>query len=206
MSIKKQRTTSTSKQTRESARQKWLNLNQASDLQIVERLLRESIDAKETQAEERLSTDALCLLLCQQSRDQESVVLMKKLNYVARLSKQVLHYNLPTTNTVTKSATSSTSSTTSSFDPSSTPLRVFDNALQPDTLARLQATFCNANCNYWTEHNYEVYPPSPYFSFVVPLTPTIFQELGALGNLLSVIVSKTAEHFGGVEYAKYIEL
>ena len=203
MSIKKQRTTSTSKQTRESARQKWLNLNQASDLQIVERLLRESIDSTEIQAEERLSTDALCLLLCQQSRDQESVVLMKKLNYVARLSKQVLHYNLPTTNAVTKSTTSST---TSSFDPSSTPLRVFDNALQPDTLARLQATFCNANCNYWTEHNYEVYPPSPYFSFVVPLTPTIFQELGALGNLLSVIVSKTAEHFGGVEYAKYIEL
>ena len=200
MSIKKQRTTSTSKQTRESARQKWLNLNQASDLQIVERLLRESIDSTEIQAEERLSTDALCLLLCQQSRDQESVVLMKKLNYVARLSKQVLHYNLPTTNAVTKSATSS------SFDPSSTPLRVFDNALQPDTLARLQATFCNANCNYWTTHNYEVYPPSPYFSFVVPLTPTIFQELGALGNLLSVIVSKTAEHFGGVEYAKYIEL
>ena len=198
-SNKRKRNTRSVKELRESARQKWLSLNAASDLVIVEKLLRESIDAVDTSNEEdrneqTLSLDALCLLLCQQSRDKEAVVLMQQMGHVARLSKEVLHYAAANTKN------------TKSFDPMSTPLRVFDDSLAPETLKRLQATFCAADADYWTSHNYSVYPPSAYFSFVVPLIPASFTELGPLGDLLRLIVNKTEEHFGGVEDAKYAEL
>ena len=205
---KRQRTESTAKASHEAARRKWLTgMTKKDDLQIVERLLRESIhprstdsnDDKELELERRQSYDALCLLLCQQGRDDEATTIMRQLGHVARLSKQVLHYATPhATPQATPSATT--------FDPTCTPLRVFDNALRPDTLSRLQATFCAADAPYWTSHNYSVYPPSPYFSFVVPLTPDALQNLGPLGDLLSVIVKKTEEHFGGSEEARFAEL
>ena len=187
---KKQKTSTTSKQLHEAARKKWLSLSSLADLVVVEKLLRESVAiAKE---EERQSLDALCLLLCQQARNKEAVAIMQKLGHVARLSKQVLHYPLPTTTTTATAATS-------------TPLRVFDNALPASTLQSLQATFCAGDAHYWTSHNYAVYPPSPYFSFVVPIT-TSFVDYGPLGELLRTIVTQTEAHFGGASEAKYAEI
>ena len=188
---KKQKTSTTSKQLHEAARKKWLSLSSLADLVVVEKLLRESVAiAKE---EERQSLDALCLLLCQQARNKEAVAIMQKLGHVARLSKQVLHYPLPTPTTAATAATS-------------TPLRVFDNALPASTLQSLQATFCAGDAHYWTSHNYAVYPPSPYFSFVVPIKPTSFVDYGPLGELLRTIVSQTEAHFGGASEAKYAEI
>ena len=198
---KKQKTSTTSKQLHEAARKKWLSLSSLADLVVVEKLLRESVAiAKE---EERQSLDALCLLLCQQARNKEAVAIMQKLGHVARLSKQVLHYPLPTT---TATAATAAAAATSPYDPACTPLRVFDNALPASTLQSLQATFCAGDAHYWTSHNYAVYPPSPYFSFVVPITPTSFVDYGPLGELLRTIVTQTEAHFGGASEAKYAEI
>ena len=91
---KRQRTESTAKTSHEAARRKWLTgMTKKDDLQIVERLLRESIhprsttsnDDKELELERRQSYDALCLLLCQQGRDDEATTIMRQLGHVARL-------------------------------------------------------------------------------------------------------------------------
>jgi hypothetical protein len=199
---KRQRTEATSKSSREAARRKWLSMTSSTDLSIVEKLLRESIlAATSTNNEEelRLSRDALCLLLCQQSRDKEAVEIMKQLGHVARLSKEVLHYHQSTS-----LQTIFASGSAAKLDPMVTPLRVFDNSLSKSTLKTLQSTFCAADANYWSSHGYSVYPPSPYFSFVVPLDGS-FEKYGALGDLLRTIISKTEEHFGGAEFAKFAE-
>ena len=70
---KKQKTATTSKSLREAARKKWLSLSSASDVLLVERLLRESLTSSADSTEQNLTNDALCLLLCQQSRDEEAV-------------------------------------------------------------------------------------------------------------------------------------
>ena len=202
---------------RRMAREKWLSLDSAEDLIEVENLLRASSapmgsfsctnpearvtaasTAHETEvegdeaAERQLSLQALCLLLCQQERgNAEAAKIMLESKMVARLSREVLFYS-------TRARVGYVS------NPAQTPLRMFDEVLSPTVLSMLQEVFCPANANYWTAHSYSVFPPSPYFSYVVDLTEG--RDLGVLGNLIGAIAKLTGEHFGGAESARFAEI
>jgi hypothetical protein len=47
------------------------------------------------------------------------------------------------------------------------PCCIYDHVLSPLELEILQQVFGNPNASYWTEHNYSVEPPSPYFSYIL---------------------------------------
>ena len=50
------------------------------------------------------------------------------------------------------------------------PCRVYDNFLTPAQLGILQDIFESPQASYWTDHGYSVEPPSPYFSYLIPLS------------------------------------
>ena len=226
---KRPRPSESAEDLRERAKRLWA---QDGDLARVEALLRESLavataskhDSEEDDrnnaevATTDAATDALALLCAQSdhaSKRGEAVRLMQSANYLARLSSEVLWYN-----TAAAAATSATAALTQE-DLFCLPLRVIDQALPITCLQALQQSFCSDDCDYWTSHDYSVYPPSPYFSYVAPLHPPSEdgQTVGAasqnmpssmvagpLGQLIDTVRRHAEANFEGVEVARFAEV
>ena len=140
-------------------------------------------------------------LLCAQSDDpakrSEAAALMKSRDYVARLSADILCYTVPGAASCTSSAAQE--------DLFCLPLRVIDDALPKACLTALQRGFCSDDCDYWLSHDYSVYPPSPYFSYVMPLPPSRAGEkagvpltsAGPLGHLIDTVRKHAEANFEG---------
>ena len=196
---------STSQRLRSQARQLWLFPETKNYADGVEKLLRESIAeaGKEAEteeedealaAEQKQSLDALVCLLCQAGRDEDAAKLMRHLGHEARLASDVLCYPLvPRPETPPKQKARAR-----------LPLVVFDGALASNHLSTLQHALCRDDANYWLAHKYQVFPPSPYFSFVerVGAAP----ELGALGALVQRVVDLAANRFPAVRNASFFEM
>ena len=233
---------------RERARLAWLAVapDRPGDLGEVERLLRAALavaDGADADAgagsvpwwkrdnvepEKRLVLDALGLLLCQQHRQSaEATALLRRLDMVARLAPEVLHYEVnPAVSSAQASSSSGASSASSPSSPSSPsaanpgdlgdlPLHVVDRALPSPVVSQLQRTFCPRDASYWTDHKYSVYPPTPYFSYIVPLgdlragaATAGGKGSGALGALVDAVQRHACSHFGEDigDLARYAEV
>jgi hypothetical protein len=159
------------------ARSLWLSLASDTSLAEVEELYRQAWSLRSTDGDSnrddgatKEAGDKLALLLLQSGRNREADEILQSLGYACRL------------------AVFSSSSRASSSSPQ---CRMYDNYLTPTQLDILRSVFQSPDASYWTDHNYSVEPPSPYFSFVIPLNTsstatasTPGEEFGFLGDLV----------------------
>lgn len=205
-----------------SAKQNWLYPKQESDHNDVEKLLRECIEVleddgidisdEEVDREDimflRAQThDALTLFAIQKSNSEPKDVyrLLREGGYVARLSKDILHYTIPTD--VSASAVEQHECQSPPTEPRA-PCRVYDDALPPEQLDILIRALCPKNASYWKDHSYSVYPPTPYFSYVFDLKDTTLNQLGALGDHVRTIKQLSCELISDIteETPQYAEV
>lgn len=170
------------------ARKLWFSAETKEDLDEVERIYRKVWErCAYAEAGERLAT--LCL---QSGRPADDILL--DLGYSCRLA--VLNYSL--------NATQEDSSQLSTTDASMIPGRVWNDFLTPFQLQILRETFQNPQADYWQSHNYQVEPPSPYFSYVLPMDQ--LQDYGTLGEIVKRVQQQVAAWKPLVNQCTYVEL
>ncbi|KAL3929898.1 MAG: hypothetical protein SGBAC_012004 [Bacillariaceae sp.] len=172
------------------ARSIWLDASAIEDLDRVEELYRQALNSKQqsnnttkngplkkkkkttafaelSAAEYRKTGERLSLLYCQSGRTQKAKKGLQYLGFICRLSKQVLDYPLPSKQNG-KSRRKRTAKKQSNSK-SVPPCVIYDNFLHDEELEQLKVVYGDPKASYWTSHNYRVEPPSPYFSYVLPL-------------------------------------
>jgi len=138
---------------------------------------------------QRLAMEQLCMILCQTERSNEAKPMLEKLGYVCRLATCVLNYPLQDDTTTGSSSISNNSSNRTDI-----LCHAWDSFLSTCELQHLRDVFEDRNADYWLQHDYRVEPPSPYFSYVVPLTRSkvsdsnhkvsIDDRFGCLGDII----------------------
>ena len=91
-------------------------------------------------------------------RIAEADAVLQHLGFSCRLSRELLC-----------GAVQATSTVGTSHNTTNIPCRIYDNFLSPSDIDHLSSVFGDIESTYWTDHNYSVEPPSPYYSFVIPL-------------------------------------
>jgi len=188
------------------ARQAWLSATEQSHLDYAEKLYRVFlVRALKRQNEgsdppsDREGDDAveearkrLFLLLCQAGKDHEVAPRMRRKGFTARLARGILNY--------TEAPLLAYNKTKSTF----VPCAVFDNVLPSSALEALVNVFCPVDANYWNAHGYCVEPPTPFFSYVLPMAEA--NSYGAMGILAMAVKAHAKEHFGDkVDRSVYAE-
>lgn len=142
------------------------------------------------------------LLLCQSGRCRKAKKGLVSMGFTCRLAQQVLDY--PSDDEYCKSNIDDT--TTSDIREqnvkkkqlSSPPCcQIIDGFLSKSEMERLRVVFESPTASYWTDHQYTVEPPSPYFSYVISLDQireTKYNggnntQFGFIGQLIQKIVS-----------------
>lgn len=186
----------------EAARKIWLCPGENLDYEIVvKKKLRKCIHILENDhvnmdededAQFSLHTqanDALTLLCIQKSayKPKEVYRLLRNAGYIARLSQEVLRYQIPF------SSTNNSMELGSQLSDTSCPCRVYDEALSKANLDILIQALCPEKASYWKDHDYSVHPPSPYFSYVFNLEDDTLQQLGALGQHVSTVLRLSSQ-------------
>jgi hypothetical protein len=155
------------------------------------------------QAGERLS-----MLLLQSGRHDEATNILIDLGYTCRLSSAVLNY--PTLEPADREHAST--STAGSSCAETIPCRIHDNFLTANELECFQSIFQDPNADYWTDHKYAVEPPSPYFSYLLPLSNSaksntaLKSDFGIMGQILERIRDLVAEWKPLVHQCTYVEM
>lgn len=140
--------------------------------------------------------EKLALILLQSGRETEADQILTSLGYTCRLSSSVLNYD-----TATTVDTMGTGHATENKD---IPCRIYDDFLSDAEQQMLQTVFLDpANC-YWTDHSYTVEPPSPYFSYLIPLRSVISSDSG-IAAFVSRLQNVLQPHFP-VKNASYCEM
>lgn len=186
------------------ARKLWLS--GSSDLIRVEKLYRKALKATKTsnsktngkrrrilqlsKSEYKAAGEKLALLLCQSGQWEKAQKGLTSMGYRCRLASCVLDY--PEVR----------SPSTSSQSP---PCRVYDNFLSEEETAILKEVFEDRGASYWIDHGYEVEPPSPYFSYVVPLEHAT-SDFGFIGHLMHKCRRQLQSRFPDLEEAKHVEM
>ena len=109
--------------------------------------------------------EKLGLLLCQSGRCKKAKKGLVSMGYTCRLAEQVLDYPYDDDNVITEE----TNVNANKEQSNSSPCQILDGFLSQSELEQLQLVFESPESSYWTDHNYSVDPPSPYFSYVLPL-------------------------------------
>ena len=139
--------------------------------------------------------ERLALLLCQSGRCSKAKKGLSSLGFTCRLSEKVLDYQ------------SSSETNGQLQQEKSVPCQIIDNFLPEPWLKRLGRVFMNPDANYWTYHNYSVEPPSPYFSYILPLGEEL-KSFGFIGKLIERITNcpLIAEKFPKIRNATAAEM
>ncbi|GAX28302.1 methyl-CpG-binding domain protein 4 [Fistulifera solaris] len=133
--------------------------------------------------------ERLALLYIQSGRTQQADVILKVLGYKCRLAHGILDY--PTSSPLES--------------PPNPPCQIYNDYLDPLTLNILRDAFLDPGADYWVHHSYSVEPPSPYYSFVVPLES--IDTTSCLGNLLRSLQSTSARlKSSSIQQATAVEL
>ena len=169
-----------------TARKLWLRAACQSDLDEVERLYRWALSSKTNisnddeppKKKNRKSGDCglnrtqftqagekLALLLCQSGRCKKAKRGLASMGFTCRLARQVLDYPYKKEN----DSSGSNGDNEMKQAEGSYICQVVDGFLSQHELERLRLVFASPTANYWTDHSYSVEPPSPYFSYVLPL-------------------------------------
>jgi hypothetical protein len=156
----------------------------------------------------------LYLLLCQSGRDEEVAPRMRNQGFVARLGRKILNYaeqvehkDSSQSAPATVASQMSSAQNTLTKAPTSKPLpcAIADEVLPAEIFGILRKTFRSSD-SYWEDHGYSVEPPSPYFSYVLPLAEV--DRIPALGQLALAVKKLCADHFGAehANRAKFAEI
>lgn len=143
---------------------------------------------------QRDAKEKLALILVQSGRHQEADAMLESLGFTCRLALDVFKTHSTTTLTY---AASTNPHTPNSY------CRVFDHMLPENELRLLQEVFSNIHGSYWTDHNYQVEPPSPYYSYVLPLKETI---TGTLEAIIHRLRNHLKTHFPSLKTATVAEV
>lgn len=127
----------------------------------------ETMDAEKSCDEQQRSAyvvagERLALILLQSGRVQEADEILHELGYTCRLARSVFQPE-----TIIESIQRPRMSSTL------IPCQVWDSFLPLGLLRKLQSIFCPVDAPYWTDHHYRVEPPTPYFSYLVPLNDVL---------------------------------
>ena len=185
------------------ARTLWLSHD--ADMDEVERLYRAVLNAhreggdmkEQTLVSEHTSgiaKEKLALLLCQSGRSAEAAEMLSSLGYICRLSTTVLDY--PTINSIASSTETSTTS--------KRPCYILDNFLTDVELQVLRDVFGDPGANYWVHHDYQIEPPSPYVSYLIPLDKT--DDFGFVGELVNKCLRQLRSQFPLLDKATCVEM
>ena len=203
-----------------AARKLWLSATNQSDLDEVERLYRWALSSKTkidgndinnngdnqedgpqkkkikksghcglNRKQFNQAGEKLALLLCQSGRCKKAKKGLEAMGFICRLARQVLDY--PTSDDDCNNE-EDTDVTIPKLKKCSS-CQIIDGFLSNEELVRLRLVFANPEACYWTDHNYAVEPPSPYFSWVISLDDLMDDDssyqYGFLGDLIEKILS-----------------
>ena len=202
-----------------AARKLWLAATCQSDLDEVERLYRWALSTKTqhhpsqptdchdrageppkkrtkssgggcglNQEEFNQAGEKFALLLCQSGRCKKAEKGLAAMGYTCRLAKQVLDYPSDDGCNSTGSDSLAINDETGKIIP---PCQIVDGFVSNMELERLRLVFESPTASYWTDHQYTVEPPSPYFSYVIPLERIRNgkDQFGFIGDLTRKIAS-----------------
>lgn len=176
----------------QEARQLWLASTTDGDLDQVERLYKSSLNAtgssgsgsknkrqrrsyaELSRSEYRQAGERLSLLYCQSGRTAKAQKGLAYLGFECRLAREVLDYPFKAKPAKKKNLKASSNTTP--------PCMILDDFLHPVELQHLQKVFKDPSAPYWTDHQYQVEPPSPYFSYVMDLRSPPKGFLGRLAH------------------------
>ncbi len=125
----------------------------------------------------RKAFERLALLLCQSGRFKKAKGILTKLGYECRLSQVVLNYPLSP-----QGESNNTKEVQDQGASSEIPCCVLDGFMTKHEVNHLRDVFESPSASYWVDHNYAIEPPSPYFSYVLPLNKA--SDLGFVGELI----------------------
>jgi hypothetical protein len=157
----------------------------------------------------QLAGEKLSLIYLQSGRALEADRILEILGYKCRLARNILDY---TTETPLETWKNGSGSATRG-DASAIPCCVYDDFLSPAELNLLRTVFSDPSNSYWTDHNYTVEPPSPYFSYLLPLEQSLhhvpknkegLQQIAC--RLRDFLAQHYAIQFPNVDRAEYVEL
>lgn len=120
---------------------------------------------------QREAGEKLALLYLQTGRSEKADEILVRLRYSCRLAGIIINYP---------------EETLAHGPPTYTgqlpPARVFDDFLSPAELEVLKRVFCDRESSYWKDNGYSVEPPSPYYSFIIPMAE--IESFGIIGNII----------------------
>lgn len=227
----------------EAANKLWLAATCQSDLDEVERLYRWALSSKSppriaedevggsgsddgpptkkeksgqcglNQEQFNRAGEKLALLLCQSGRCKKAKKGLVAMGFTCRLAEKVLGYPYDNEHLIHEE----TNVNTIKVKSKSSPCQIIDGFLSKSELQHLRSVFESPESSYWTDHNYSVDPPSPYFSYVISLEqlrPTKGKgekqlAFGFIGDLAQKIIACPIlnEKFPQLQpSAKYVEL
>lgn len=86
------------------------------------------------------------------------------------------------------------------------PCTAADNVVPQAAFEALQQALGPIGASYWVDHGYSVEPPSPYFSYVLPMSPALLHgsdgALGSLGALVQCVYALGVKRFGEEKMCK----
>lgn len=155
----------------------------------------------------KVAGEKLALIMCQSSRGVKAKMGLSSLGYTCRLASCVLDYPLLSEQHDVGSQPSPSSSSRNVHDDAKPPCIICDNFLNNHQQSYLKNIFEDPKSSYWADHNYEIEPPSPYFSYVLPLW-SANHDYGFLGDLIRQIfeLPQLRRKFPKLKNAKYVEM
>ena len=205
-----------------AARKIWLSAKDESDLKKVEELYLRAMktSSKKSEQDDNGNDDVeppkkkqnrtkplskkdyakagekIALIFCQSGRAKKVKRGLSSLGFVCRLSTSVFDY--PMEMEQTRAADSN--------DISDAPCMIVDNFLTGECLHYLKRIFEDPGATYWTNHEYQTEPPSPYFSYVLAMKS--LHKCGFLGDLLSRISSNALlqSKFPALKEVQFVEM
>jgi methyl-CpG-binding domain protein 4 len=152
-----------------------------------------------TPSESKKACERLALLLCQSDRLSKAKSLLSRMGYVCRLSGAVLDYEIPQPQPISilsNIGCSGGEGLTSNTGAS--PCCILDNFMSQIDVDHLADVFKSPTADYWTSHDYAVEPPSPYFSYIIPLDSPSRKNNSTSNNESSTLAMSNFGFLGGL--------
>jgi hypothetical protein len=172
-----------------------------------------------TSEEYQHAGERLALLMCQSGRANQMAKALRSLGFTCRLATQVLDYPM-----IQQPQTTDIMSTRIIPPDAAAPCIMIDNFLSPAMFQFLRHVFDDPQASYWIDHQYQLEPPSPYVSYIIPLadinmdppppSPPLHDinnhnnNYGGLGVLIHQLYtcSQLRHRFPNLATARFVEL
>jgi hypothetical protein len=146
--------------------------------------------ADDDDSPQRDAQEKLALILLQSGRHPEADTILASMNFTCRLSSQLFHYaNAVSSRPLAKMAMKHNDDERNHGKNAGCYCKVYDDFLHQEELQVLQTVFCDIHGSYWTDHFYSVEPPSPYYSYILPLHNSTMDEHHR-GSLLYALIHR----------------